>query len=125
MQGPGTWIVNFAFYKDIVRARSFSVDFTAVLDNAFDHPQFVVGLGTAGFMDLTDYLINGVAANGNTTVIDADSVGSIEGFSVGRVVRLRDSVAILGTLPQEIRDEAQLEESSPSRRRPISTASAA
>ena len=88
VQGPGTWIVNLAFYKDLVRARGFSADFTALLDNAFNHPQFAVGLGTAGFMDLTDYLINGVAANGNTAVLDADTVGSTEGFSVGRVVRL-------------------------------------
>lgn len=33
-------------------------------------------------------VINGVAANGNTAVFDADTVGSTEGFSVGRVVRL-------------------------------------
>ena len=89
VQGPGTWIVNFAFYKDIVRARDFSAEFTALLDNAFNHPQFAVGLGTAtGFMDLTDYLLNGVASNGATAVLDADTVGSPEGFSVGRVVRL-------------------------------------
>jgi hypothetical protein len=86
--GPGTWIVNFALYKDIVRARGFSADFTAVLDNAFNHPQFAVGLGTDGFMDLTDFLINGEAANGTTAVLDAGTVGSTEGFSVGRVVRL-------------------------------------
>ena len=86
--GPGTWIVNIAFYKDIVRSRGFSADFSAVLDNAFNHPQFAVGLGTGGFMDLTDYLINGVTANGNTAVLGADTVGSTEGFSVGRVVRL-------------------------------------
>ena len=88
VQGPGTWIVNLAFYKNIVRTRGFSADFSALLDNAFNHPQFAVGLGTGGFMDLTDYLINGVAANGNTAVLDADTVGSTEGFSVGRVVRL-------------------------------------
>jgi hypothetical protein len=88
VQGPGTWIVNVAFYKDIIRTRGFSADFSALLDNAFNHPQFAVGLGTGGFMDLTDYLINGVAANGNTAVLDADTVGSTEGFSVGRVVRL-------------------------------------
>ena len=81
--------MNFAFYKDIVRARGFSAEFTALLDNAFNHPQFSVGLGTTGaFMDLTDYLINGVADNGATAVLDADTVGSTEGFSVGRVVRL-------------------------------------
>lgn len=88
VQGPGTCIVNFAFYKDIVRTRGFNAEFTALLDNAFNHPQFAVGLGTRGFMDLTDYLINGEAANGNTAVLDADTVGSTEGFSVGRVVRL-------------------------------------
>jgi hypothetical protein len=81
--------VNFAFYKDIVRSRGFTTEFTALLDNAFNHPQFSVGLGTTGaFMDLTDYLINGVAENGATAVLDADTVGSTEGFSVGRVVRL-------------------------------------
>jgi hypothetical protein len=88
VQGPGTWIVNLAFYKEIVRTRGLNAEFTALLDNAFNHPQFAVGLGTGGFMDLTDYLINGVAANGNTAVLDADTVRSTEGFSVGRVVRL-------------------------------------
>ncbi|HET7697632.1 MAG TPA: TonB-dependent receptor [Vicinamibacterales bacterium] len=88
VKGPGTWIVNLAFYKNLVRARAVTADFTVLLDNAFNHPQFAVGLGTGGFMDLTDYLINGVAANGNTAVLDADTVGSTEGFSVGRVVRL-------------------------------------
>ena len=87
IRGPGTWIVNFAFYKDIVRSRGFTTQFTALLDNAFNHPQFSVGLAGA-FMDLTDYLINGVADNGTTAVLGADTVGSTEGFSVGRVVRL-------------------------------------
>ena len=86
--GPGTWIVNFAFYKEIVRTRGLTADFTALLDNAFNHPQFAVGLGTGGFMDLTDFLINGEAANGTTAVLGADTVVSTEGFSVGRVVRL-------------------------------------
>jgi hypothetical protein len=89
IQGPGTWIVNFALYKDIIRTQDFTAEFTALLDNAFNHPQFNVGLGTTGsFMDLTDHLINGVASNGATAVLDADTVGSPEGFSVGRVVRL-------------------------------------
>jgi hypothetical protein len=88
VRGPGTWIVNFAFYKDIVRTHGFTAQVSALLDNAFNHPQFNVGLGTAGFMDLTDYLINGEAENGTTAVLGADTVGSSEGFSVGRVVRL-------------------------------------
>ena len=33
-------------------------------------------------------VFNGVAENGNTAVLDADTVGSTEGFSVGRGVRL-------------------------------------
>jgi hypothetical protein len=88
VQGPGTWIVNFAFYKDIVRAKSVNVEFTALLDNAFNHPQFAVGLGTGGFMDLTDFLLSGETENGVTAALDADTVGSPEGFSVGRVVRV-------------------------------------
>ena len=88
VKGPGTWIVNFAFYKDIVRAKSVNVELTALLDNAFNHPQFAVGLGTAGFMDLTDYLISGNESNNATAVLDADTVASPEGFSVGRVVRV-------------------------------------
>ena len=55
----------------------------ALLDSAFNHPQFAVGLGTGGFMVLTDYLISGNQANGATAVLDADTVGSPEGFSVG------------------------------------------
>jgi hypothetical protein len=88
VQGPGTWIVNLALYKNIFRSHDLSADFTALIDNAFNHPQFAVGIGTGGFMNLTDYLINGVADNGTTAVLDADTVGSNEGFSVGRVVRL-------------------------------------
>jgi hypothetical protein len=88
VQGPGTWIVNFAFYKDVFRREGLSAQLSALLDNAFNHPQFNVLLGTDGFMNLTDYLINGEADNGATAVLDADTVGSPEGFSVGRVVRL-------------------------------------
>ena len=88
VRGPGTWIVNLAFYKDIVRTNGVNVEFTALLDNAFNHPQFFVGgLGTGGFMDLTDYLLGGEVNNGTTAVLGADNVGSSEGFSAGRVVR--------------------------------------
>jgi hypothetical protein len=88
LKGPGTWIVNFAFYKDIFRVRDTTVEFTALLDNAFNHPQFFVpSLGTGGFVDLTDYLLNGLAENGTTAVLGADTVGNAEGFAAGRVVR--------------------------------------
>jgi hypothetical protein len=88
VEGPGTWIVNFAFYKDLVRTHGTTIEFTCLLDNAFNHPQFAVGLGTGGFMDLTDYLISGNPDNGATATLDADTVGSVEGFAVGRVIRL-------------------------------------
>jgi hypothetical protein len=87
--GPGTWILNLAFYKDIVRTRGATVEFSALLDNALNHPQFFVpSLGTEGFMDLTDYLIGGDAHNGTTAVLGADAVGNAEGFASGRVVRV-------------------------------------
>jgi hypothetical protein len=88
VKGPGTWIVNLAFYKDIVRTNGMTMEFTALLDNAFNHPQFFVpSLGTDGFMDLTDYLLSGDANNGRTATLGADTVGNAEGFSAGRVVR--------------------------------------
>ena len=66
-----------------------NVEFTVLLDNALNHPQFFVpSLGTEGFADLTDYLLNGDANNGSTAVLGADTVGNAEGFSSGRVIRL-------------------------------------
>ncbi len=89
LKGPGTWIANFAFYKDVIRTSGMQVEFTAMLDNAFNHPQFFVpGLGTGGFVDLTDYLLNGLENNGTTAVLGADTVGNAEGFAAGRVIRL-------------------------------------
>jgi hypothetical protein len=89
LKGPGTWIVNFAFYKDLLRTHGTAVEFTVLLDNAFNHPQFFVpDLGTGGFVDLTDYLINGIADNGTTAALGADTVGNVEGFASGRVIRL-------------------------------------
>jgi Carboxypeptidase regulatory-like domain len=89
LKGPGTWIVNLAFYKDLFRARGTQVEFSVLLDNAFNHPQFFVpGLGTGGFVDLTDFLIDGIADNGTTGVLGADTVGNAEGFAAGRVIRL-------------------------------------
>ena len=37
--------MNFAFYKDIVAKDSFRLQLTALLDNAFNHPQFFPGYG--------------------------------------------------------------------------------
>jgi hypothetical protein len=85
--GPGTWVANFAFYKDVVRVDRFRLQFSALLDNAFNHPQFFPTYGS-GFVDLTSYLIDGDPNNGTTGVLGADSIGNTEGFSPGRVIRL-------------------------------------
>jgi hypothetical protein len=85
--GPGTWVVNFAFYKDLVSQKSLKLQLTAVLDNAFNHPQFFPGYGT-GFAQLDSFLIDGDAHNGTTGVLGADAIDNIEGFAVGRVFRL-------------------------------------
>ena len=88
LKGPGTWIVNFAFYKDIVKTAGTTVQFSALLDNAFNHPQFYVpSLGTEGFADLSGYLVQDDPTAFPTAVVGADTVGSSEGFSPGRSVR--------------------------------------
>ena len=87
--GPGTWVVNFAFYKDVIKRSRFTLQLSALLDNAFNHPQFFVGYGTAsGFAQLDDFLINGDPNNGTTGVLGADTIANQEGFAPGRVFRI-------------------------------------
>ena len=89
LRGPGTWVVNFAFYKDLVTKERFRLQVSALLDNAFNHPQFFIPYGTdSGFAQLDDWLYNGDANNGTTAVLGADPVNSIEGFAPGREFRL-------------------------------------
>ena len=87
LKGPGTWVANFAFYKNVLTHDRFRLQFSALLDNAFNHPQFFPEYGS-GFVDLTSYLIDGDPNNGTTGVLGADSIGNTEGFAPGRVVRL-------------------------------------
>jgi hypothetical protein len=87
LKGPGTWVVNFAFYKDIFAQRDFRLQFSALLDNAFNHPQFFPGYGS-GFVDLTSFLIDEDPNNGTTGVLGADTIANAEGFAPGRVIRL-------------------------------------
>jgi hypothetical protein len=87
LKGPGTWVANFAFYKDVLTQNRFRLQFSALLDNAFNHPQFFPTYGS-GFVDLTSYLIEEDPNNGTTGVLGADSIGNTEGFASGRVVRL-------------------------------------
>ena len=79
--------MNFAFYKDVLTHQNFRLQFSALLDNAFNHPQFFPTYGS-GFVDLTSYLVDGDPNNGTTGVLGADSIGNTEGFSPGRVLRL-------------------------------------
>jgi hypothetical protein len=79
--------VNFSVYKDIIAKDRFRLQITALLDNAFNHPQFFPGYGS-GFADLTSYLVDGVTDNGTTGVLGGDTIANAEGFAPGRVFRL-------------------------------------
>jgi hypothetical protein len=85
--GPGTWVANFAFYKDLVATDAFRLQFSTVMDNAFNHPQFFPGYGT-GFAQLDSFLVEGDPNNGSTAVLGGDTIANAEGFSPGRVIRL-------------------------------------
>jgi hypothetical protein len=84
--GPGTWVANFAFYKDVMRVDRFRLQFSALLDNAFNHPQFFPAYGS-GFVDLTSQLVDG-ETNQTTGALGADTIANTEGFAPGRVIRL-------------------------------------
>jgi hypothetical protein len=84
---PGAWVVNFGIYKTVFHRKGVSAEFRATIDNAFNNPQFYDDPSTGtGFLDLTDYLINGVRDNGVTGVLR--NLNSPEGFGVSRVVRI-------------------------------------
>ena len=59
LTGPGTWVVNFAFYKDVLTHQNFRLQFSALLDNAFNHPQFFPTYG-GDFVNLTSNLVEGI-----------------------------------------------------------------
>jgi hypothetical protein len=79
--------VNFSIYKDVVEQGHFRLQLSALLDNAFNHPQFFPSYGS-GFVDLTSFLIDGDPNNGSTGVLGSDTIANAEGFSPGRVIRL-------------------------------------
>jgi hypothetical protein len=87
LRGPGTWVANFAFYKDLVARQRFRLQLSALLDNAFNHPQFFTGYGS-GFSQLDSFLVDGEANNGETAVLGAGAIENVEGFSPGRVFRI-------------------------------------
>jgi len=85
--GPSTWVVNFAFYKDVVTKNRFRLQLSAMLDNAFNHPQFYEFYGD-GFSQLDDYLIDGIKDNGTTANVGSGAIANQEGFAPGRVFRI-------------------------------------
>jgi hypothetical protein len=87
LTGPGTWIVNFSIYKDIVAKGNFRLQLTALMDNAFNHPQFFPGYGDS-FHNMQGYLEDGDPSNGVTGVLGSETIGNAEGFSPGRVFRI-------------------------------------
>ena len=87
LKGPGTWVVNFGFYKDVLVQHDFRLQFSALLDNAFNHPQFFPTYGS-GFVDLSSYLVEGDPNNGETGVLGVGTIANAEGFAPGRVIRL-------------------------------------
>jgi hypothetical protein len=86
IRGPGTWVVNFSFYKDLIAKERFRLQFTALLDNAFNHPQFFPGYNDT-FTDMNDFLANGIDNNGVTAVLGGDTIRNAEDFATGRVIR--------------------------------------
>ena len=87
LRGPGTWVVNFAFYKDLVASQHFRLQLSALLDNAFNHPQFFTDYG-GDFSDLSSFLNDGDPNNGTTAVLGAGAIANVEGFAPGRVFRV-------------------------------------
>ncbi len=77
--------MNFSFYKDIVAKDRFRLQFTALLDNAFNHPQFFPAYGTTRFTDMNDYLANGIdEQRRHRGARGGDTIGNAEGFSTGQ-----------------------------------------
>jgi hypothetical protein len=85
--GPGFNNWDIGIHKDTQIHERFRVQFRAELFNAFNHAQFFPS-PASGFLDLTDYLINGIPDNGTMGVLGSDAEGNVEGFAVSRRLTL-------------------------------------
>ena len=85
--GPGTWVVNFGLYKDVVTKGRFRLQLSAILDNAFNHPQFFPFYGDE-FSQVDSWVIDAEKDNGTMANLGSGSISNQEGFSTGRVVRI-------------------------------------
>ena len=86
--GPGTWVVNFSIYKDVVAKDRFRLQFTALLDNAFNHPQFFPAYGDPLHRHERLPRRTGSTNNGVTANLGAGTISNAEGFAPGRVFRI-------------------------------------
>jgi hypothetical protein len=87
LEGPGTFAVNFGFYKQLFKVRRVTGQFRVTLDNAFNQPQFFVdpvNHPESTFLNLTDALKN--RDNGSTNRLR--DTRRTDGFAPGRVIRL-------------------------------------
>ena len=87
LRGPGTWVVNFGIFKDIVSRDRFHLQLSALLDNAFNHPQFYAFYGDE-FSQVDSYVIDGELDNGTMANLGAGAIANQEGFAPGRVFRI-------------------------------------
>jgi hypothetical protein len=85
--GPGTWVVNFGLYKDVVTSGRFRLQLSAMLDNAFNHPQFYPFYGDE-FSQVDSWVIDAEADNGTMANLGSGSIANQEGFAPGRVIRI-------------------------------------
>ena len=67
--------------------QKFRLQLSALLDNAFNHPQFFVAYGD-GFANLTTSWSTAIPDNGTTGVLGAGAIRNVEGFAPGRVFRI-------------------------------------
>ena len=87
LRGPGTWVVNFGLYKDVVTSGRFRLQLSAMLDNAFNHPQFYPFYGDE-FSQVDSWVIDAEADNGTMANLGSGSIANQEGFAPGRVIRI-------------------------------------
>ncbi len=85
--GPGTWVVNFGLYKDIVTRGRFRLQLSAMMDNAFNHPQFYPFYGDS-FSQVDSWVIDAEPDNGTMANLGSGAIANQEGFAPGRVVRI-------------------------------------
>jgi len=87
LRGAGTWVVNFGLFKDIVSRDRFHLQLSALLDNAFNHPQFYASYGDE-FSQVDSFVIDGELDNGTMANLGAGAIDNREGFAPGRVFRI-------------------------------------